>query len=64
MNYHLLFQDYGGNIYSHANLLAENDNAAIDTARRLYRSGIGAGYEIWGGGRHLHTEGPLPSLSG
>lgn len=63
MNYHLLFQDYGGNVYSHANLVAENDNVAIDTARRLYRSGIGAGYEIWTRGQHLHTEDPLPNLS-
>ncbi len=63
MNYHLLFQDNGGNVYSHANLVAENDNLAIDTARRLYRTVTGGGYEIWTRGRHLHTEGPLPNLS-
>jgi hypothetical protein len=63
MNYHLLFQDDGGNVYSHANLVADSNDAAIDTARRIYRTGIGGGYEIWGGGRHLHTEGPRPNPS-
>lgn len=56
MNYHLLFQDHGGNIYSHADLEAENHEAAIDAARRIYRTGIGAGYEIWTEDQHVHTE--------
>jgi hypothetical protein len=61
MNYHLLFQDYGGNVFSHATLVATNNDVAIDTARRIYRTGIGRGYEIWEAGRHVHTEGPSPN---
>lgn len=63
MNYHLLFQDYTGKIFSHANLVADSNDVAIDMARRVYRCGIGAGYEIWEAGRHVHTEGAMPNPS-
>lgn len=59
MNYRLLFQDHGGNIYSRADLVAENHEDAIDTARRIYRTGIGAGYEIWTENQRVHTEAAM-----
>lgn len=60
MNYFLLFQDAGGHIYSHCNMAAVSNDIAIVKARRVYRSGIGSGYEIWRAGHHIHTE---PALS-
>jgi hypothetical protein len=58
MNYFLLFQDDDGNIYSHCNITAASNQAAIATARRDYASDSGAGYEIWRKGHRIHTELP------
>jgi hypothetical protein len=63
MNYHPLFQDHRGNIFSHANLVADSNDVAIDMARRVYRFGIGAGYEIWEAGHHVHTESAISNTS-
>ena len=56
MNYFLLFQDAGGQIYSHCNMAAVSNDVAIVKARRIYSSSIGSGYEIWRAGHHVHTE--------
>lgn len=56
MLYSLLFQDHAGRVFSNADFCAPNNGDAIDIARRLYRSGIGRGYEIWRAGRFVHTE--------
>lgn len=63
MNYHLLVQGNGGNVHPHANRIAENDDRAIDAARRLYCTVMDGWYEIWRRGQHLHTKGPLLNLS-
>lgn len=59
MTYDVLFRDHGGHIFSRANLVADCHEVAIERARRIYRSGIGAGYEIWMEGQHVHTEGVI-----
>lgn len=55
-NYKLCFQDFLGRVFSTAQLSAKNDEQAIDIARRIYRTGIGRGYEIQCHGRHVHSE--------
>ncbi len=56
MNYKLCFQDFLGRVFSTAQLSATNDKQAIEIARRIYRTGIGRGYEIQCQGRVIHTE--------
>lgn len=56
MNYKLCFQDFLGRVFSTAQLSAANDMQAIEIARRIYRSGIGRGYEIQCQGRLVHIE--------
>lgn len=56
MNYKLCFQDFLGRVFSTAQLSATNDKQAIEVARRIYRTGIGRGYEIQCHGRVIHTE--------
>jgi hypothetical protein len=56
MHYSLFFHDHAGHVFSHADISAIDNDDAIDVARRLYRTGIGRGYEIWRTGRHIHTE--------
>ncbi len=56
MNYKLCFQDFLGRVFSTAQLSAANDLQAIEIARRIYRTGIGRGYEIQCQGRLVHTE--------
>ncbi len=56
MNYFLLFQNAGGHIDSHCSMTAVSTEDAIDKARRNYSWGIGAGYEIWQAGHHIHTD--------
>jgi hypothetical protein len=34
---------------------AHHDDHAIAYAKRLFASGIGKGYQIWQGDRHVHT---------
>ena len=58
MNYFLLFQDDGGNIYSHCNMTATSNAVAIVMARQNYGSDTGLGYEIWRKGHRIHTELP------
>ena len=56
MNYKLCFQDFLGRVFSTAQLSATSDKQAIEIARRIYRTGIGRGYEIQCQGRLVHTE--------
>ena len=58
MVYRLLFKDHGDQIFGSEAVEADNDRTAVEIARRLFRNGIGAGYEIWRGDQHIHTEPP------
>ncbi len=54
--YRAQFLTHGGKIFRVESLRAEDDDAAITRAKQEFRSGIGMGYEIWNGDRHVHTE--------
>ncbi len=54
--YTISFQDFGGRVFSKAQLEAASDKQAISIAHRIYKSGIGQGYEIHCHGRHVHSE--------
>ncbi len=55
-DYTISFHDFAGRVFSTSSLEAANDEQAISIARRIYRSGIGQGYEIHCQGRHVHSE--------
>jgi 1,2-phenylacetyl-CoA epoxidase PaaB subunit len=54
--YEVHFKDHGGRVFSVGELQAASDRQAIARARRLFRTGVGAGYEIWRKGVCLHSE--------
>lgn len=54
--YHVVFIDHAGSQYGSETLVAYSDEVAIEQAKKLYRMGIGAGYEIWRGDCLVHTE--------
>jgi hypothetical protein len=54
--YHIRFLNHAGLVYGQEELCSPSDQTAIEQARRLHRHGIGMGYEIWDGERHVHTE--------
>ncbi len=56
VNYTLRFQDFRGKVFSTAQLVAANDDQAIEIARRIYKTGIGRGYEIQCEDRLVHVE--------
>jgi hypothetical protein len=56
MKYKLCFQDFLGNVFSTAQLSAADDEQAIKIARRIYKTGIGRGYEIQCQNRVIHRE--------
>ncbi len=56
MIYEVRFKRNGGNVYSTETIQADDDQSAIAMARRMLKSGIGNGYEIWQGDRLVHTE--------
>lgn len=56
MNYEVLFRDHGGKIFSRANMQAADDEAAIELADRILRTGIGSGHEIRRNGVTIHFE--------
>ena len=56
MQYSLFFHDHAGRVFSHADFSAIDNDDAINVARKLYRTGIGRGYEIWRTDHHIHTE--------
>lgn len=61
--YQAQFLTHGNRVFGREHFDAETDGHAIEHARQRYRSGIGKGYEIWDGDRHVHTEVFPPSLS-
>lgn len=56
MLYEVRFKRNGGDVYTTDTFEADDDASAIETARRIFRSGIGNGYEIWLGDRLVHRE--------
>ena len=56
MEYRIHFLTHGHRAFRVDHFDAEHDEAAKAHASRHYRSGIGKGYEIWEGDRHVHTE--------
>lgn len=53
--YQLIFKNHGGEVFASEFFKAHDDRAAIEKANTEYRSGIGAGYEIWQGDRLVHS---------
>ena len=54
--YRAHFLNYRGHVWHTVDFNAEHDDHAKEHARREFKSGIGMGYEIWTGDRHVHTE--------
>lgn len=54
--YSAYFIDHAGNIFSREYFEASDDERAVFYARVVFQSGIGKGFEVWQGDRHLHTE--------
>jgi len=55
-HYRIRFFDHSGRVFGTEEMDCAQDQLAIDKARELHTHGIGAGYEIWEGERHVHTE--------
>lgn len=60
MVYRLLFKNHADEIYGTDSIEAHDDRSAVEKAKRIFRCGIGAGYEIWRNGELIHTEPPKP----
>lgn len=56
MLYEVRFRRNGGDVYATETIEADDDEAAVVMARRMFISGIGNGYEIWQADRLVHTE--------
>lgn len=56
MLYEIHFKRDGGETYAIETLEAIDDSSVIEASRRLFQSQMGAGYEIWDGGRLVHSE--------
>ncbi len=54
--YRIRFFDHSGRVFGSEEMDCAQDQLAIEKARELHTHGIGAGYEIWEGERHVHTE--------
>ena len=54
--FRLYFLDHGGHVFGIDEMRAKDDEAAIQIARAIFKSGIGAGYDIWNNDRHVHLE--------
>ena len=52
----LYFFDHGGNIFGTDELQADDDDEAVQVAKTIFKCGIGGGYDIWQGIRHVHLE--------
>jgi hypothetical protein len=52
--YQVHFVDHGDNVYDTVNAEHDDDEAAIEHAHRLNVPSIGAGFEVWEGGRLVH----------
>ena len=54
--YRICFFDHSGRVFGSEEMDCAQDQLAVEKARELHTHGIGAGYEIWEGERHVHTE--------
>jgi hypothetical protein len=54
--YRAHFLTHGNDIFDVDHFDAEHDEAAINHAVQVFRSGIGKGYEIWHDDRLVHVE--------
>jgi len=54
--YRIHFVTHSDDIFGTEYFDSEEDTQAINQAFSVYRSGIGKGYEVWQGDRHVHTE--------
>jgi hypothetical protein len=55
--YRIAFLNHGDVVFHSAHFDAHDDEAAKEHAKSQHRSsGIGKGYQIWAGDRHVHTE--------
>ncbi len=59
--YKVVFFDDGRQFYYQTEIVAADDAGAIEKARDLFPTGIGAGYDIRSADRTIHTErfGPV-----
>ncbi len=53
VTYDVHFLDHEGNVFSSDVIEALNDHAAIDAAKRIFRVGVGSGFEIRQGSRFV-----------
>lgn len=54
--YDIRFINHAGSVFGQDEMHCACDEDVIEKARHLHRHGIGKGYEIWDGDRHVHTE--------
>lgn len=54
--YQARFITHANRVFDTQDFEAESDDHAIRHAWERFRSGIGKGYEIWSGDRHVHTQ--------
>jgi hypothetical protein len=54
-NYRVAFVDSDGIVFDAVQFMRANDDEAIDAAYRLDIPSIGAGFDIWGEGRLVHS---------
>ena len=52
--YRLHFVDHGDNVYATEYLEHEDDESAIEAARRMNVPSIGAGFDLWDDERLVH----------
>jgi hypothetical protein len=52
--YHVHFFDEGGDVFLTRELEHEDDETAVERARRLYVPRIAAGFDVWEGDRLVH----------
>ena len=56
MQFQVSFVDHCGRVFSKSALEAKSERDAISVAKRIYKSGIGAGYLIWREDALVHSE--------
>lgn len=54
--FRIAFIDHAGRPFSHEDFEAGDDHDAIMTGRRLFKCGVGDGYNIWHDSRLIHIE--------
>lgn len=58
--FRIAFVDHAGRPFSHESFEAESDQNAIVLARKVFKCGIGDGYNIWHGSTLIHIENRHP----